>query len=203
MADVGKTNDPREWQFYYFRIWKEGLEHGIRGEEALDRIKEKGKLLCEPFRSATEWIPRDSVCAIDQLRYWVPEPWDKLQGRVILAGDAAHAVMPCKSPALVRIMYVGTSQSTHTNTVRGQGFNHCMEDALKLVETIMQVRDGADRAQVMAEYAKDVHERGREAVLASVEEGEKNMDYELLLTSTTVASGFSREKRTDGVVEPQ
>lgn len=198
MSDVGKSNDPAEWQFYYFRVWREDLEHGIRGAEALDRFKEKSKRLCEPFRSAAEWVPKGSVCAIDQLRYWIPEPWDNCQGRVTLAGDAAHVMMPCKSSALAQTMYDARllSQVTYTKTVRGQGFNHSMEDALKLVETIVRIRDGADRAQVMGEYDKDVYERGRQAVLASVEEGQRNMNYEKLLTSKTVKAGFAREYET-------
>lgn len=43
-------------------------------------------------------------------------------------------------------------------------------------------------------YDKDVYERGREAVLASLEEGKKKMNVELLMSSKTVTQGFAREE---------
>ena len=82
-----------------------------------------------------------------------------------------------------------------SNTVRGQGFNRSMEDTLQLVETIVKIRDGANRAETMAAYDIDVYERGRDAVLASLEEGKTNMDYERLGTSKTATKGFAREVR--------
>lgn len=96
MTDAGKSNDPREWQLYFVRIWEQDLERPIKGEEALQMFKAKCTRLCEPFRSAAEWIPEGSLCNVDQLKYWAPEPWDDRGGRVTLAGDAAHSIMPCK-----------------------------------------------------------------------------------------------------------
>ena len=59
-------------------------------------FKDIGTRLCETVRSASEWIPEGSRCTVDQLNYWVPEPWDNRGGWVTLAGDAAHSIMPCK-----------------------------------------------------------------------------------------------------------
>lgn len=191
MSDAGQSNIPTEWVFYFFRIWRDDLDHSIRGDEALRIFKEKSKSLCEPFRSAAEWVPEGSSCNIDQLKYWPSEPWDNLQGRVTLAGDAAHSAMPCKSsPSHIRRGF----QSAYTQPVRGQGFNRSMEDALQLVETVVQIRDGADREEAMRAYDRDVCERGRRAALDSVDEGQRNMDYERLMTSETVSKGFEKGK---------
>jgi len=62
----------------------------------LAQLKEKGALLCEPFRSAVAWIPDDTVVTYDTMAYWVSIPWDNHDGRVTLAGDAAHPMTPRK-----------------------------------------------------------------------------------------------------------
>ena len=33
---------------------------------------------------------------INQLHYWVSQPWDNRKSRVTLAGDAAHSMFICK-----------------------------------------------------------------------------------------------------------
>ena len=66
------------------------LDHAGR----LAQVKEKASVLCEPFRSATLWMPEDTLVTYDQLGYWIPIPWDNREGRVTLAGDAAHPMTP-------------------------------------------------------------------------------------------------------------
>jgi 2-polyprenyl-6-methoxyphenol hydroxylase-like FAD-dependent oxidoreductase len=79
------------------RAWHDELPASLDGDEALRRYKEKTAQECEPYRSASAWIPEGSRCHIDQLKYWAPEPWDSgACGRITLAGDAAHAILPCK-----------------------------------------------------------------------------------------------------------
>lgn len=162
-------------------------------------FKEKSKVFCEPYRSAAEWIPPDSRCNVDQLKYWAPKPWPNSHGRVTLAGDAAHAVLPCKCPALFPIpgSWIAVVADTRTNRdapkVRAQGFNVSLEDALQLVNAITQIRDGADRVETIQEYDKDVCRRGHEAVMQSLEEGKKKMNVESLMTSKTATQGFAKE----------
>ena len=45
----------------------------------------------------------------------------------------------------------------------------------------------------MAEYDQEVYERGKAAVLASLEEGKKKMEFDLLMTSMTAQQGFAKE----------
>jgi 2-polyprenyl-6-methoxyphenol hydroxylase-like FAD-dependent oxidoreductase len=40
------------------------------------------------------WMPDDTKIAYDKMAYWVPIPWDNHDGRVALAGDAAHPMTP-------------------------------------------------------------------------------------------------------------
>lgn len=42
-------------------------------------------------------------------------------------------------------------------------------------------------------YDRDVVQRGREAVLASLEEGIKKMDFDQLMTCKTASQGFAKE----------
>lgn len=57
-------------------------------------MKQKASNMCEPFRSAVMWMPDDTKIAYDKMAYWVPIPWDNHDGRVALAGDAAHPMTP-------------------------------------------------------------------------------------------------------------
>lgn len=61
-----------------------------------------------------------------------------------------------------------------------------------MVDTLVQIRDGGDRKELMEKYDNDVYERGKAAVLASVEEGEKKMNFDLLMTSLTAQQGFAK-----------
>lgn len=84
------------------KLWHDNIQRPVQGEEALKKFKQVHKNFCEPYRSAAEWIPQGSQCDINQLKYWVPEPWNSTDGRITLAGDAAHAVLPCKpTPTVV------------------------------------------------------------------------------------------------------
>jgi len=52
----------------------------------------------EPFHSAVQWMSEDSSPVfMRQLQYWPTVPWDNRGGRVTLAGDAAHCLLPSRS----------------------------------------------------------------------------------------------------------
>lgn len=60
----------------------------------LAQVKQKASTMCEPFRSAVMWMPDNTKITYDKMAYWVPIPWDNHDGRVTLAGDAAHPMTP-------------------------------------------------------------------------------------------------------------
>lgn len=101
---VMRADDPRDmasWSTFWVGIWKGDIVE-LSGQDAIDHVKKlarsQSELYCEPFASAIEWTPDDSVCDINEMRYWIPVPWDnKYGGRVTLAGDACHSMLPCKS----------------------------------------------------------------------------------------------------------
>lgn len=91
--------DVASWSTFWTVLWKgQGVE--LEGQDAIDFIKDfvgkSPELYCEPFASAVEWTPDGSPCHINELRYWIPIPWDNHGGRITLVGDACHAMLPCK-----------------------------------------------------------------------------------------------------------
>lgn len=108
VAGVGvmAAEDPRDvagWSVFWVQIWK-GASAELTGREAVEHVKERVRdhrgLYCEPFASAVEWTPDGSVCDVNEMKYWVPVPWEnKHRGRVTLAGDACHSMLPCKCRA--------------------------------------------------------------------------------------------------------
>lgn len=92
------ADDPQDisaWSTFWVKIWK-GEPINLRGLEAINYIKANTKGLCEPFQSAIDLTPDDSQCHIDEMKYWITVPWNNHSGRVALAGDAAHPMLPCE-----------------------------------------------------------------------------------------------------------
>jgi 2-polyprenyl-6-methoxyphenol hydroxylase-like FAD-dependent oxidoreductase len=75
---------------------------------------------------------------------------------------------------------------------RAQGFNVSMEDSRQLIDCLVRIERGEDCQAVMGEYDKDVCERGRAVVLASLEEGKRKMNLDLVMTSKTATQGFAK-----------
>jgi 2-polyprenyl-6-methoxyphenol hydroxylase-like FAD-dependent oxidoreductase len=143
----------------WVKIWRKSvapLPEGIAaGQRALDYLKETTENQAEPFQSFVDWTPDGSSCYIDEMRYWVPQPFDNRGGRVTLAGDAAH-------PMLI---------------YRGQGFQHAILDASQYLDALVKVHEGAGtRSQAIAAYDADMIERGAKAVTQSLQEAEFSMD---------------------------
>ena len=78
------------------RLWR-GDSPPVNDDAAIDILKENTRTFCDPFKSAVEGIPPGSPCFVRELSYWKPVPWDNHAGKVTLAGDAAHSMLPCKS----------------------------------------------------------------------------------------------------------
>lgn len=92
---VDDPNDTSTWTTFWVKIWH-GDPVDLKGQEALDYIKENTAPLRGIFQSAIDWTPEGSYVSINEMKYWVPTPWNNHGGRVTLAGDAAHPMLICK-----------------------------------------------------------------------------------------------------------
>lgn len=115
--------------------------------ERIAMMKERAKDFAEPLRSIVMDIP-------DDLDYTTPlrlgdfpcRDWDNRNGRVTLAGDAAHAMT----------MY------------RGEGANHGILDAALLVDELKKIHEGSiDQKTAVDAYEAEMRPRTHEAVLKS------------------------------------
>lgn len=69
---------------------------GLDSATILADLKSYGEKLADRFRTAIMEIPDTTPVFNDRLYYWVPVPGDNHDGRITLAGDAAHPMPPCK-----------------------------------------------------------------------------------------------------------
>ncbi|KAL9107742.1 MAG: hypothetical protein Q9227_007364 [Pyrenula ochraceoflavens] len=63
----------------------------------LAEFKRRAAHWAEPWRTAGINVKDDTPIPRDVLAYWEPQPWENNGGRVTIAGDAAHPMMPCMS----------------------------------------------------------------------------------------------------------
>lgn len=92
---VKDPEDKSTWTTFWVKIWR-GSSTNLPKNDAINYIKESTKGLCEPFQSLIDWTPAGSPCYMDEMKYWVPVPFNNHSGRVTLAGDAAHPMLICK-----------------------------------------------------------------------------------------------------------
>lgn len=58
-------------------------------------VKERMTKFCDPFKTGFLAIPDDEILPIYAGHQWAPTmEWDNHSGRVTLAGDAAHSMLP-------------------------------------------------------------------------------------------------------------
>lgn len=86
VQDVPDPDDPATWSFQLQITSHKGQDDVT----SLANLKKKAETFAEPFRSANLWIPEGTPIHENKLSYWLPIPWDDRNGRITLAGDAAH-----------------------------------------------------------------------------------------------------------------
>ncbi|CAK7268754.1 hypothetical protein SEPCBS119000_003224 [Sporothrix epigloea] len=179
-SEGAKARELADWTTFWIKIWQGKLEKAVVGREAIALLKnsDSSKRLAPPFNLQIEWTPDDSVCYIDEMKYWVPVPFGGPEatqdGRVTVVGDAAH-------PMLV---------------YRGQGFQHAIVDADNYVKALVAIRDAnwdVDvRRREMAAYNAEIVERGAKAVTQSVQEAALSFDVEKVSTMLMARQGHGR-----------
>ncbi|KAF4624688.1 hypothetical protein G7Y89_g13481 [Cudoniella acicularis] len=139
LQDAPEMDKPEGWTFFFYISWPSSLERQdeeaakFGNKERLAQVKELAKGFTEPWKSAFEWVPEGQPAWHFGLTVWDPSlpehQWDTRNGRVTLAGDAAHPM---------------TYQ-------RGQGLNHSISDAgtlVKLLSTQPNVSSAIEKYEI-------------------------------------------------------
>ncbi|KZL63360.1 fad-binding domain containing protein, partial [Colletotrichum incanum] len=172
VSSVDDPNDMATWETFWVKVWR-GHSVSLQGQEAIKYATKDLAGICEPFRSALEWTPGDSACYLDEMKYWLPSLWDTHDGRVTLAGDAAHPMLP----------------------FRGQGLQHAIIDAHKYICALTQLRDSdnaINRKEAISAYGVDVVGRGSTAVAQALKEAENALDVNTVGKMLMVTQGHGR-----------
>lgn len=120
------------------------------------------------------WLPDDTPATFDAINYWQSIPWDTKDGRITLAGDAAHPMPP------------------H----RGQGLNHAIQDAYNLVNVLTKsasediAKD--DLAKRIQAYSNEVADRGNGEVNMSRQSAFMSLNWNTLMDSPIVKHSLNR-----------
>lgn len=94
--DVPDKGDPATWVFQILATWPVRKMEDYDNDEADRMARLKKTFLAsqwrEPVRTAIAAIPDTTKIPKDNLKIWRPRKWNNHNGRVTLAGDAAHAM---------------------------------------------------------------------------------------------------------------
>jgi 2-polyprenyl-6-methoxyphenol hydroxylase-like FAD-dependent oxidoreductase len=180
IQDATDSTKPESWVFFFYISWPCSLEEQDKtrnwtNEQRLKQAKEFAKEYADPWKSAYEWLADDHPVWYAEMSDWDPgaedHRWNNYEGRVTLAGDAAHTM---------------TYQ-------RGQGLNHSISDAGKLVQAVKSILDGSkEQKDAIAEYEKEMMERAGTEVRMSTQNTGMVHDWERALQSPVMRKGLKK-----------
>jgi 2-polyprenyl-6-methoxyphenol hydroxylase-like FAD-dependent oxidoreductase len=100
LQDAPEVDKPEDWTFFFYISWNSSIAQqdkeskSFGNKERLNQVRELSKRYTQPWKSAFEWLPEDQTVWHFGLTVWDPSEqrrgWDNRNGRVTLAGDAAH-----------------------------------------------------------------------------------------------------------------
>ncbi|TVY89983.1 FAD-dependent monooxygenase [Lachnellula willkommii] len=179
LQDAPAIDKPEDWTFFFYISWNSTLEQQVEeaktygNYERLTQVKSFSRGFTEPWKSAFEWVADDQLVWYVDMAVWDPSlpehTWDTRNGRVTLAGDAAHPM---------------TFQ-------RGQGLNHSMADAGKLVEALTSE---PNQSLAIHNYESEMKDRAGEEVRSSVANTTMLHDWNRVLESPLMKAGLQRNK---------
>ncbi|EQB47925.1 hypothetical protein CGLO_12891 [Colletotrichum gloeosporioides Cg-14] len=136
-------NDPTSWVFQVsLSYWLDDRNEQPKPQkERMALFKKLGSNYCDPFKSVAEWVKPDTHLSIDHFGSWTKiQRWNNFGRRVLIAGDAAHPMVP----------------------YRAQGLNNALEDAGSCVRTLISViNEGQNVVEAVDSDGTDVYERGK------------------------------------------
>lgn len=186
LHDASDPEKPETWTFFHYISFLESRDAStvalMSTAEHVAQQKSLAKQFADPFKSVNEWMSdSNSTASYTKLQRWDPRAdghhWDNHDGCVTLAGDAAHPM---------------TFQ-------RGQGLNHAITDALKLVQVIENRWHGEkesfgreQRIEAIGEYENEMIPRSSEEIRVSEMNTRMMHDWEKLKQSPVMTKGMTR-----------
>jgi 2-polyprenyl-6-methoxyphenol hydroxylase-like FAD-dependent oxidoreductase len=180
MQDSSDASAPESWLFFFYISFNLPAEEqeamaGWSQPQHMAFMKGLARECADPWKSAFEWLPDDHPLWFMGMSDWDPaapeHTWDSKGGRTTLAGDAAHVM---------------TYQ-------RGQGLNHSITDAAKLVTAITEFwHDETKHAEAIEMYEKEVKERAGMEVRVGTANTEALHDWEKVKQSPLFKKGLNK-----------
>lgn len=180
IQDASDASSPESWIFFFYISYNQTLaeQEDMRTwpqAKLMAHIKEMAKSHADPWKSAFAWLADDHPLWFMGLTDWDPAApehvWDNHGGRLTIAGDAAHTM---------------TYQ-------RGQGLNHSITDAAKLVDAIkMMWVDESKRAEVIDGYETEMKARAGTEVRMGTANTEMLHNWEKALQSPLFKQGMNK-----------
>ncbi|KAE9367051.1 FAD/NAD(P)-binding domain-containing protein [Stipitochalara longipes BDJ] len=163
ISNVPDPNDPTTWEFYLAHSILGDSPQGLDNATILASLKSHGQKLADPFKISIMEISESTPVFNDRLYYWIPIPWDNHDGRMTLAGDAAHPMPP----------------------YRGQGLGQSIRDATLLVGALKAKKESFKSSipSLINDYEEEMIKRSKEEVEMSVQALNLAHDWEKLLKS--------------------
>ncbi|KAH8820697.1 hypothetical protein F5884DRAFT_764906 [Xylogone sp. PMI_703] len=162
--------DPNTWTFQLNCSWHRSTDIPQDSSSILAAVKGRHENKSEPFRSAYAWLPENHPMYSNEIKYWLPSPWDNHNGRITLAGDAAHPMPP----------------------YRGQGLNHSICDVSKLMNGLISVNDKRELPEVIKVYEEEMIPRTKAETESSVENMILVHDWEKIKESPMMKVGIAK-----------
>ncbi|KIW00539.1 hypothetical protein, variant [Verruconis gallopava] len=175
-VDIPDLDRPEEWKYQTcLSTW--GATHSDSPAERLRVFKEAASKYAEPWRSAVAWLPDDTFIPKDTIKYWAnPVKWPNWNGKVTLAGDGAHPIVP----------------------FRAQGLNNALQDAHNYVQALVAVRDGKrSLSEAITAYGDEVFERGAAENKLSNMWGPVLHNWDALMNTPMMKQGYGQTKKTE------
>lgn len=184
LHDGDDAEHPENWTFFHYISYPEPRDE-INTKTMAEHLayqKELANHFSDPFKSVFEWTPDDSEVWYGKLRQWDPSDpqhkWNNHEGRVTLAGDAAHPM---------------TFQ-------RGQGLNHALMDSFQLHKAIVKFWSSGNfsseqRTAAITAYEDEMIPRGGEEVRLSEANSIAMHDWEKVMQSPSMKKGMRVEAK--------
>jgi 2-polyprenyl-6-methoxyphenol hydroxylase-like FAD-dependent oxidoreductase len=180
IQDATDAARPETWTFFFYISYPSSTEEqeataDWTDAQRLKQAKEMAKDFDDPWKSAYEWLSDDHPVWHMGMSDWDPgaenHRWNNHGGRVTLAGDAAHIM---------------TYQ-------RGQGLNHSISDASKIVQAVKSILDGSKgQEEAITSYEKEMIERAGTEVRMSTQNTGMVHSWEQALQSPVFKKGLNK-----------